>query len=214
MLSEIYQKLMRQGKEKKMARIVKSDTSKSTPNKGAATAVKKPETKTSRLKASIKNEARSIKGQFGDKGGQKYNTKGASLERTPVNISEGVAKTNLEPAGLELTLRRIEPISAAKLGFFISIALGIIFVIVVTFFWLLLDKSGIVFQISQALIGSGLGIKAGAGGLITLVKVAAVSGVLACINVVLTTAMAAIIAAIYNVASALSGGLKLRFTRG
>jgi hypothetical protein len=125
----------------------------------------------------------------------------------------GNVAVSLKPNTVELTLKRIDPFSAVKLGFFISIALGIIFTIAVTIFWVLLDTTGIIFQFTQAMIGSGLGQGASSfSGGIGVAKVAGVAGLLACLNVILSSLLALIIAAIYNVAASLSGGLKLHWS--
>jgi hypothetical protein len=122
----------------------------------------------------------------------------------------GDAKVDLDPQSVQLTLRRINPVSAAKVGFFVSLAIGIIIVILVTLFWLLLDTSGIIFQFSQAIVSSGVGGDISQS--FSVGRVAIVAALLACFNVVLSTILAAIFAGIYNAAATISGGLKMRFT--
>ncbi|MDR1861589.1 MAG: DUF3566 domain-containing protein [Candidatus Ancillula sp.] len=120
-------------------------------------------------------------------------------------------KLNMDVDVTALTLKYISPLSAGKVGFFLSIAFGVILVIMVSVFWLFLDTSGIIFQFAQALTSSGLGIDL--SGTFAIGKVILVTSLLACVNVALITILSVLIALIYNAAAKLSGGLKLYFTR-
>jgi hypothetical protein len=126
-------------------------------------------------------------------------------------LSKTAVKVNLDPNAETITLRRISPASAARVGFFLAIALGIIMVVAVAIFWIMLDKSGIIFQFSQALLSSGLGINL--TDTFAIGKVVLVAAMLACLNVVLITILAAILASIFNAVTRVSGGLKLQFSR-
>jgi hypothetical protein len=97
------------------------------------------------------------------------------------------------------------------MGFFISLALGIALVVAVSGFYLMLDTSGIIFQFSQSLVSSGLGVDL--TGAFSVGKVAIITSVLACANVAFSTLLFALVAAIYNMAARLAGGLKLNLVR-
>jgi hypothetical protein len=132
--------------------------------------------------------------------------------RTAGNVSITTSAKAANPQILELNLRRIDPISAAKLGFFVSVALGVMFVVVIVLFWILLDTSGVIYQFMNAMINAGVGIKSGTGG-IGISKIALIAGLLACINVILSTALAVLFSLIYNISASLSGGVKITFGR-
>lgn len=151
----------------------------------------------------------------------KPNTPAKSKAKTPQKFHTGnftgmfsmSGKTKVKSADNEtvLALTKIYPVSAAKVMFFLSLAVGVIFVVAITLFWLILDTSGIVFQLSQAIVGSGTGIDL--SGSFTVGKVFVICLVLACINTVLWTVLGVIIAQIYNLVAKLSGGLKLKFSK-
>ncbi|GHT81000.1 hypothetical protein FACS1894125_0880 [Actinomycetota bacterium] len=138
-------------------------------------------------------------------------TKLNTAQKVNAKFEASESKVSLDPKTTQLTLKYISPASAARVGFFLSIAMGIIFVVAVSVFWLLLDTSGIIFQFTQALTSSGLGIDI--SGSFAIGKVVLVTSILACVNVVLITIFSMICAAIYNAAARLSGGLKMYFTR-
>ncbi|MDR2082167.1 MAG: DUF3566 domain-containing protein [Candidatus Ancillula trichonymphae] len=167
-------------------------------------------TKSSALRTSIKSKASSLKGRLKSEKTANLGAKSTPAPRTAGNAS--VAASAKSPQVFELNLRRIDPISAAKLAFFVSIALGIMFVDVVSLFWLLLDTSGVIYQFTQAMVGAGLGVKSSSG-VFGLTTVALIASLLACINIVLSTIIAVVFALIYNISASLSGGIKLIFGR-
>jgi hypothetical protein len=167
------------------------------------------------LKSSAKKGTPLLKGGLkkatttGAKSAPSASAKRTAAPRTAGTVS--VAANTKSSQVLELNLRRIDPISAAKLAFFVSIAMGIISVVVVSLFWLLLDTSGVIYQFTQAMMGASLGIKSGS--ILGTTKVALIASLLACVGVVLSTIMAVVFALIYNISASLSGGVKLIFGR-
>lgn len=123
------------------------------------------------------------------------------------------ASINIDQKTVKLVLTKIAPASAAKIGFFISIAMGIVMIVAGVFFWLLLDKSGIILQLAGSFASSGLG-DGGIASIFTLDKVIIICLLIACVNCALITLLSIVIACIYNVASSLAGGLKLHFIKG
>lgn len=109
-----------------------------------------------------------------------------------------------------LVLARVDPWSVMKLSFLLSIALAIIGIVAVAVLWTVLDSMGVftaatstVADVTQNASGSGFD-------LMTYVdrnRVVGVTAVLACVNVVLMTALCTLAAFIYNITSSLVGGL-------
>lgn len=114
---------------------------------------------------------------------------------------------------VRLKLRTIDVWSAIKVGFFVSIALGIATVVGAFLIWLVLTNSGVFGSVS-GLLSSVLG-EASEVDLesdFSLSNVMSTASVLALLNIVLTTALAAVWAAIFNLISKIVGGVSLTFT--
>lgn len=114
---------------------------------------------------------------------------------------------------VSLKLRSIDVWSAVKVGFFISLALAIATIIGALLVAMVLQNSGALGSVS-GLIGSILG----EGSNVDLESDFAVGNVvmtatiIALLNIVLTTALAGVWAAIFNLIAKLAGGISLTFT--
>ena len=190
-----------------MARVIKSGSvvkGKTAPAKGGTNSGSKPGGSTSARTSSS--------GAPKPKTSSAYNS--AASQKAPESASSAKTasgKPDLSVPSVKLTLKRISPLSAAKMGFFVSLALGIALVLAVSIFYLMLDTSGIIFQFSQSLVSSGLGLDL--TGAFSVGKVAIITAVLACANVAFITLLSALVAAIYNMAARLTGGLKINLVR-
>ena len=114
---------------------------------------------------------------------------------------------------IRLKLRVIDVWSATKVGFFVAIAAGIAIVVGAWLIWSVLANSG-VFSAVGGLLSSVLG-EANAFNLedeFSLDNVMSTALTLALLNLVITTALAAIYALIFNLISKLIGGISLTFT--
>ena len=114
---------------------------------------------------------------------------------------------------VRLKLRGIDVWSAVKVGFLISIASGIGIVVGAWLIWSVLANSG-VFSSIGGLLSSVLG-EENAFNLeseFSFDNVMSTALTLALLNVVLSTALAAVWAVIFNVISKLVGGVSLTFT--
>ncbi len=116
---------------------------------------------------------------------------------------------------VKLTVSRIDPWSAMKMSFLLSVALGIAMVVMVAVLWTILAGMGVFDQIdsmiSQVLAGATtkpVSIKDFVG----FGRVVSLSIVIAVLDVVIMTAIATLGAFLYNVCSALVGGLQLTLT--
>lgn len=114
---------------------------------------------------------------------------------------------------VRLKLRSIEIWSAVKAGFLVSIALGIGTIIGAWLIWAVLANSGI-FSSFGDLLGSVLGD----GSSVNIEEQFSFSSVmttaltLALLNIVLTTALVAIWAALFNLIAKVIGGVSVTFT--
>ena len=114
---------------------------------------------------------------------------------------------------IRLKLRVIDVWSATKVGFFVAIAAGIAIIVGAWLIWSVLANSG-VFSAVGGLLSSVLG-EAHAFNLedeFSFDNVMSTALTLALLNLVITTALAAIYALIFNLISKLVGGISLTFT--
>ena len=114
---------------------------------------------------------------------------------------------------IRLKLRVIDVWSATKVGFFVAIAAGIAIIVGAWLIWSVLANSG-VFSAVGGLLSSVLG-EANAFNLedeFSFDNVMSTALTLALLNLVITTALAAIYALIFNLISKLVGGISLTFT--
>ena len=114
---------------------------------------------------------------------------------------------------IKLKLRTVDVWSAVKVGFLISIATSIALVVGAWLIWSVLANSGI-FSSIGSLLGSVLGESSNVNleDDFSFSNVMSTAATLALLNVVLTTALWAVWAVIFNLISKLVGGLSLTFT--
>nr|WP_281383514.1 DUF3566 domain-containing protein [Micrococcus cohnii] len=113
-----------------------------------------------------------------------------------------------------MLVTKIDPWSALKLGFLLSVALGIITVVGVIALWSLMDMAGIFNQINDVL-GTVLGAESGnytVQSIAPLGTVVSLATIVAVLNVIVLTLLSAVMAIIYNLSAGLVGGLGLTLT--
>ncbi|WP_377639311.1 DUF3566 domain-containing protein [Oryzobacter terrae] len=115
---------------------------------------------------------------------------------------------------VRLTVSRVDPWSAMKISFLLSVALGIAGVVMVFVLWTILAGMGVFDQINGVI---GQVVQDGSSrfdimDFIGLGRVLSLSIVIAVIDVVLITAISTLGAFLYNVSSALVGGVQLTLT--
>ncbi len=115
---------------------------------------------------------------------------------------------------MRLTVSRVDPWSAMKISFLLSVALGIAGVVMVFVLWTILAGMGVFDQINGVI---GQVVQDGQSpfdimDFIGLPRVLSLSVVVAVIDVVLITAISTLGAFLYNVSSALVGGVQLTLT--
>lgn len=131
----------------------------------------------------------------------------------------GPATTAGMPAGgrarrVKLTVSRIDPWSAMKMSFLISVALGIAGVVMVAVLWMILSGMGVFSEVNR-LIGEVIQDAENPFDLMDFVgfgRVLSLSIVIGVIDVILMTALSTLGAFLYNICSSLVGGLQLTLT--
>lgn len=114
---------------------------------------------------------------------------------------------------VRLRLQAIDLWSATKLGFLLSIAIGIVNVVAVFSIWQVLNGIGLFSSIDE-LLGSVFGTVTPVNVTqdFALEQVMSTTATLSLLNIILTTALTVIWAGIFNVVSKLIGGVGLTLT--
>lgn len=118
------------------------------------------------------------------------------------------------PRRVKLTVSRADPWSVMKMSFLLSVAVGIAGVVLMAVLWLILSGMGVFSDINrtvESVLGSS-GTKFDLMDYIGFGRVVSLSIVIGVIDVILMTAIATLGAFLYNVCSALVGGLQLTLT--
>jgi hypothetical protein len=115
---------------------------------------------------------------------------------------------------VKLTVSRIDPWSAMKMSFLVSVALGIAGVVMVAVLWMILSGMGVFSQVNKIVgtIFSDANNPFDIMDYIGFGRVLSLSIVIGVIDVILMTALATLGAFLYNICSALVGGLQLTLT--
>lgn len=138
----------------------------------------------------------------------------------PSNGSAAASVTSASRAGVgtgrkvRLTVSRIDPWSAMKMSFLVSVALGIALVVMTAVLWTVLAGMNVFSQINSV-VGSLMSNNGHPFDILDYVgfgRVVSLSIVVGVVDVVLLTAISTIGAFIYNVSANLVGGLSLTLT--
>jgi hypothetical protein len=132
---------------------------------------------------------------------------------SPPNAAAAASSAQARPGGarrVKVQLAQISPWSVMKLGFLLSVGLGIAFVVAVYVVWNVLDRIHLFVEINEQ-IAEIVGPESAANfdllQYVELGKVMAAATGIAVINVVLATILATLGSLLYNVTSALVGGI-------
>ncbi|MFM6851846.1 MAG: DUF3566 domain-containing protein [Terrabacter sp.] len=178
-------------------------------------------------------------GSSGSSGSSSGSTSGASAGETTTSLSRGAVTTRTaptqkvgpaaaRPAGpagaaprkhkgprrVRLAVARVDPWSVMKMSFLLSVALGIAGVILTAVLWMILSTMNVftdiegVLQSLQTTTSDPFSIKDYVG----FGRVVSLSIVIGVIDVILMTAIATVMAFLYNICSALVGGVQLTLT--
>jgi Transmembrane domain of unknown function (DUF3566) len=110
---------------------------------------------------------------------------------------------------VRLTVARVDPWSALKLSFLLSVALGIGLVVASVVLWEVLNGMGVFDQVNGLLREAGGTSKVDVYDYVGLSKVVALSTFVGVLNVLIIMALATLGAILYNIAGSLVGGLQV-----
>lgn len=137
---------------------------------------------------------------------QAESKKAEKAEKAKVGAARGTRKARLR-------LSRLDPWSVMKTAFMFSIAAGIVLVVAVYAVWLVIGSSGL-FASIDSIVGSVLQSPGDTTPFriedyVNTQKVMGVTAFLACIDVVIFTALATLASFLYNLAATMLGGLEV-----
>ncbi len=117
------------------------------------------------------------------------------------------------PRRVRLTVSRIDPFSVFKISFLLSVAIGVATVVMVGVLWTVLAGMGVFDNLNELLRtldreGSSFNLMDYIG----FGKVLSLSVLIGVIDVILMTAIATLMAFLYNICASLVGGLQLTLT--
>ncbi|QAY64898.1 DUF3566 domain-containing protein [Xylanimonas allomyrinae] len=117
------------------------------------------------------------------------------------------------PRRVRLTVSRVDPWSVMKLAFLLAVAIGIMMVVAATVFWYVVDGLG-VFDSIQQFVNQVVGEQTDFDitQFVAVDRFVSLATLIAVVNVVLLTALATIMALLYNITAALVGGMHVTLT--
>ena len=133
---------------------------------------------------------------------------------TAAGSRPGAQRKHKGPRRVRLAVARVDPWSVMKMSFLLSVALGIAGVILTAVLWMILSTMNVftdiegVLQSLQTTTSDPFSIKDYVG----FGRVVSLSIVIGVIDVILMTAIATVMAFLYNICSALVGGVQLTLT--
>ena len=141
-----------------------------------------------------------------------------SMSRSSASAAPASSSANAAPRGtgrrVRLTVSRVDPWSAMKMSFLLSVALGIAGVVMVAVLWTILAGMGVFDQVN-GLVGQIIQDGDSSFDIMDFLgfgRVVSLAIVIGVIDVILMTALATLAAFLYNVSSSLVGGLQLTLT--
>lgn len=125
-----------------------------------------------------------------------------------------MSSAGLGPRKARLFVTRVDPWSVAKATFLLALALGVVIVVAIAFLWWVLDYTG-VFETLARNVNDVVGNAQSNFDLLSLLDFSRVIGfaiILACVEVLLTTAVVTLFSFMYNLSVALTGGVEVVLT--
>ncbi|WXB76465.1 DUF3566 domain-containing protein [Janibacter alittae] len=116
---------------------------------------------------------------------------------------------------MRLMVSRVDPFSVMKVGFLVSVAMGIAFVVMTGVVWMLMGAMGVfdtVNELAGQIIGEGSGQEFDIMDFLGFGRVLSLAIIVAVIDVILMTAIATLGAFLYNVVASLVGGIHMTLT--
>lgn len=130
-----------------------------------------------------------------------------------VDASAGMAQRST-PRLARLYVSRVNPWSVMKVGFMLSVALAVVIITAVAITWWALDYSGVFITLARTvdeILGAGtttFDLEA----LVAFERVLGASIVIAAMEIVLVSVLAALFAILYNLTVGMTGGVEITFS--
>ncbi len=141
-------------------------------------------------------------------------TEQTQVDKTPEARQEDqpATKRTVGIRRVRMTISRVDPWSALKLSFLLSVALGAMIVIASIVLWFVLDAMHVWSQVDELLVTLNSEPLLKLGQFMEFGRVVSFSVVVGVIEIVLFTALGTILALLYNVVAMLVGGLHITVT--
>ncbi|WP_448073993.1 DUF3566 domain-containing protein [Georgenia yuyongxinii] len=116
------------------------------------------------------------------------------------------------PRRVRLSLSRVDPWSAMKLSFLLSVALGVMIVVAAAVVWFVLDSMQVFAKVEELLVSIGSENFLQLMEYVQFDRVMSFATIVGVVDVLLLTALGTIGAFLYNIVAALVGGLHVTLT--
>ncbi len=113
---------------------------------------------------------------------------------------------------IHMTIARLDPLAALKLGFLISVAIGLMIVVAMAFLWFVLDGMHVFSQIEGLLTNLNSDTLLEFVQYLQFGRWMSFAVIVAILDIVLLTALSAVGALVYNLVAALVGGMRMTVT--
>ena len=134
----------------------------------------------------------------------------ASADNGPRLVSKKAV--DVGPRRVRLSIARVDPWSVMKLSFLLSVAIGIMMVVAAAVVWFVLDKMQVFSKVQGLLQELGSEQLLNLMQYVELDRVMSMATILAVADIVILTALATLMAFLYNITASLVGGLHLTLT--
>lgn len=135
--------------------------------------------------------------------------------KTAASRTKETSRKSKGPRRVRLAVARVDPWSVMKMSFLLSVAIGIAGVILTAVLWMILSTMNVFADIEgviQSLQTAGGADNFSILDYVGFGRVVSLSIVIGVIDVILMTAIATVMAFLYNICSALVGGIQLTLT--
>ena len=131
---------------------------------------------------------------------------------TPESVDAAEERLDVGISRVRMTISRIDPLSALKLSFLVSVGVGIMIVIAAILLWFTLDAMHVWARIDELLVTLNSAPLLELGQFMQFGRVVSFAVVVGVIEVVLMTLFGTVMALLYNVVAMLVGGLGITVT--
>lgn len=125
--------------------------------------------------------------------------------------TQATAPAATGPRHARLFVSRVDPWSTMKTAFMLSLGLAVVLVVAIVLLWMVLAASGVFDAFNQAIndVGGQASSSFDIAGVLSFGRVIGFALLLAAFEIVMTSALATLIAALYNVTVGFTGGVEV-----